>query len=111
MVWGCMSAKGIGILRVVDGNMNSEQDLQAMQNNMLPSVQKLHGHYFVHQQGKAPYHKSQTTMECFERNEAFALASPKYRLKSHRESVEHNLRQTGQVTASKPSWNFVKRLL
>ena len=50
MIWGCMSASSTGILRFIDGTMNSEEYITTMKENMLPSAQKLHNGHFVYQQ-------------------------------------------------------------
>lgn len=67
MIWGCMSAAGTGILRFIDGSMDSQEYIETMKDNMLPSAQKLHNGYFVFQQDNAPCHKSAATMAWFER--------------------------------------------
>lgn len=72
MIWGCMSAAGTGILRFIQGTMNSEEYITTMRENMLPSAQMLHNGYFVYQQDNAPCHKSAATMEWFE-NEGISL--------------------------------------
>ena len=54
------------VLRFIQDTMNSEEYIQTMKDNMLPSAQKLHNGYFVYQQDNAPCHKSAATMEWFE---------------------------------------------
>ncbi|KAJ4441096.1 hypothetical protein ANN_10946 [Periplaneta americana] len=75
MIWGCMSAAGTGILRFIDGSMDSQEYIETMKDNMLPSAQKLYNGYFVFQQDNAPCHKSAATMAWFERKGILALAS------------------------------------
>ena len=46
MVWGCMSAAGVGELHFVEGNMNSNMYCEIPQQSMITSLQKL-GHRAV----------------------------------------------------------------
>ena len=49
MVWGCMSAAGVGELHFIEGNMNSNMYCEILQQSMIPSLQKLgHGAVFQH---------------------------------------------------------------
>lgn len=41
MVWGCMSAAGVGSLVSVEGKMNHVQYIRIMEENLVPSVEKL----------------------------------------------------------------------
>ena len=41
MVWGCMSAAGVGELNFIEGNMNSNMYCEILQQRMIPSLQKL----------------------------------------------------------------------
>ena len=41
MVWGCMSAAGVGELHFIEGNMNSNIYCKILQQSMIPSHQKL----------------------------------------------------------------------
>ena len=41
MVWGCMSAAGVGELHFIEGNMNSNMYCEILQQSMIPSLQKL----------------------------------------------------------------------
>ncbi|KAJ8885368.1 hypothetical protein PR048_011565 [Dryococelus australis] len=73
MIWGCMSANGTGILRFINGSMDSKECTSTMKGNMIPFAEKLHGCYFVYQQDNAPCHKSRTTMYWFKDNEVPVL--------------------------------------
>ena len=44
MVWGCMSAPGVGELHFIGGNMNSNIYCEILQQSMIPSLQKLPKH-------------------------------------------------------------------
>ena len=41
MVWGCISAAGVGELHFIEGNMNSNMYCEILQQSMIPSHQKL----------------------------------------------------------------------
>ena len=60
MVWGCMSAAGVGELPFIEGNMNSNMYCEILQQRMIPSLQKL-GHRTVFQHDNDPKHTSKTT--------------------------------------------------
>ena len=60
MVWGCMSAAGVGELDFIEGNMNSNMYCEILQQSMMPSIQKL-GRRAVFQHDNDPKHTSKTT--------------------------------------------------
>ncbi len=41
MVWGCISAYGMGSLHVLEGTMNSERYIKVLEQHMLPSRRRL----------------------------------------------------------------------
>ncbi len=41
MVWGCISAYGMGSLHVLEGTMNAERFIMVLEQHMLPSRQRL----------------------------------------------------------------------
>ena len=44
MVWGCVSASGMGNLHICEGTINAERYIQVLEQHMLPSKQRLfHG--------------------------------------------------------------------
>lgn len=58
MVWGCMSAHGVGDLHFIDGTVNAEKYIDILENNLLPSIERLplpFGEY-IFQQDSAPCH-------------------------------------------------------
>ena len=55
MVWGCMSAAGVGELHFMEGNMNSNMYCEILQQSMIPSLQKL-GRRAVIQHDNNPKH-------------------------------------------------------
>ena len=55
MVWGCMSAAGVGELHFIEGNMNSNMYCEKLQQSMILSLQKL-GHRAVFLHDNDPKH-------------------------------------------------------
>ena len=66
MVWGCMSAAGVGELHFIEGNMNSNMYCEILQQSMIPSLQKL-GRSAVFQYDNDPKHTSKTTTALLKR--------------------------------------------
>ncbi len=69
MVWGCISAYGMGSLHVLDGTMNSERYRKALEQHMLPSRRRLF------QQDNAKPHTADITtawLLCFVMNKILA---------------------------------------
>ena len=66
MVWGCMSAAGVGELHFIEGNMNSNMYCEILQQSMTPSLQKL-GLRAVFQHDNDPKHTSKTTTALLKR--------------------------------------------
>lgn len=63
MVWGCMSAAGVGHLTVCDGTLNSAKYCAILETHMLPSARALfrRGQNWIFQQDNAPCHASRTS--------------------------------------------------
>ena len=54
LVWGCFSRKGVGILRCITGNLNSDGYLELLQTAMLPSARTMFPDGdFIYQQDSA----------------------------------------------------------
>ena len=66
IVFGCMSAAGVGELHFILGNMNSNMYCEIQQQNMIPSLQKL-GCRAVFQHDNDPKHTSKTTTALLKR--------------------------------------------
>ena len=66
MVWGCMSAAGVGELYFTEGNMNSNMYCEILQQSMISSLQKL-GRTAVFQYDNDPKHTSKTTTALLKR--------------------------------------------
>ena len=67
MVWGCMTAKGVGFLTKVEGRLNGEAYIDLLGDSLIPSVH-LHGMTgnFIFQQDNATCHTSRPVREWFE---------------------------------------------
>jgi len=63
MVWGCMSASGVGRLHVVQGMVNAAKYVEIMQKVMLPSAQELFHGDFVFQDDNAPCHRAKSVLD------------------------------------------------
>ncbi len=62
MVWGCISAYGMGSLHVLEGTMNAERYIKVLDQHMLPSRRHLfQGRPFVFQQDNAKPHTAAIT--------------------------------------------------
>jgi DDE superfamily endonuclease len=80
MVWGCMSARGIGRLHVVIGTVDADKYITA---KLLPSAKDMFGaaarsrsNSFVCQQDNAPCHTAKKVEACFARNKVNVLEWP-----------------------------------
>jgi len=60
MVWGCMSASGVGRLEVVSGMMNAIKYINVLEKKMLPSAQSLFSGTgnWIFQDDNAPCHRA-----------------------------------------------------
>ncbi len=62
MVWGCISAYGMGSLHVLEGTMNAERYIKLLEQHMLPSRRRLfQGRPCVFQQDNAKPHTAAIT--------------------------------------------------
>ncbi len=62
MVWGCISAHGMGSLHVLEGSMNAERYIMVLEQHMLPSRRRLfQGKPCVFQQDNAKPHTAGIT--------------------------------------------------
>ncbi len=62
MVWGCISAYGLGSLHVLEGPMNAEKYIKVLEQHMLPSRWRLfQGRPCVFQQDNAKTHTAAIT--------------------------------------------------
>jgi len=42
MIWGSMSASGVGNLHFVEGIMNADKYINVLQNNLIPQIEQMH---------------------------------------------------------------------
>lgn len=62
MVWGCISAQGMGNLHICEGTINAERYIQVLEQHMLPSKRRLfHGRPCLFQQDNAKPHSARVT--------------------------------------------------
>ncbi len=61
LMWGCMSAAGVGELHFIDGIMNSQMYCSILKEKMLPSLRAL-GRRALFQHGNDPKHTSKATV-------------------------------------------------
>ena len=66
MVWGCMSAAGVGELKFIEENMNFNMYCEILQQSMILSLQKL-GRRAVLQHNNDHKHTSKTTTSLLKR--------------------------------------------
>lgn len=78
MIWGCLSAKGIGELHFVEGTVDSVKYTNILDNYMLPSKKKLYGRKknWLFQQDNARPHTSAHTTTWFVEHKIPLLSWP-----------------------------------
>ena len=79
MVGGCVSAHGMGNLRICEGTINAERYLQVLEQHMLPSKQRLfHGRPCLFQQDNANPHSACVTTTWLRSKRVGELGLPAY---------------------------------
>ena len=77
MVWGCISAYGMGSLHVLEGTMNAERYIKVLEQHMLPSRRRLfQGRPCVFQQDNAKPHTAAITTAWLRRRRVRGLNWP-----------------------------------
>ncbi|CAF3709059.1 unnamed protein product [Rotaria sp. Silwood1] len=76
MVWGCMSASGVGNLVLVEGIMYKEQYEKILNENVRQSAKKLKMKSFIFMQDNDPKHTARTTQQWFKKNRVNILKWP-----------------------------------
>lgn len=77
MVWGCMSAKGLGTLKLIEGTVNAAKYQEILQSSLLPSITQLYPNSdFVFQQDGASCHTAKSTKKWFGNNNIKVLSHP-----------------------------------
>ncbi len=68
MVWGCFSARGAPQLKLIEGNLNSEQYCEILSDVMIPFAESAYNGEWRFQQDNASMHVSNYTNEFFMEN-------------------------------------------
>ena len=71
MVWGCLTANGVGDLAGIDGIMNAEKYRQILIHHAIPSGKRLIDNGFIFQQDNDPNHTAQKGKSYLEWKETF----------------------------------------
>uniref|UniRef100_A0A8C4RHS4 Transposase n=1 Tax=Erpetoichthys calabaricus TaxID=27687 RepID=A0A8C4RHS4_ERPCA len=75
LMWGCMSAAGVGELHFVDGIMNSTMYCSILKEKMLPSLRAL-GRRALFQHNNDPKHTSKATVAFLKKNRVKVIEWP-----------------------------------
>ncbi len=75
LMWGCMSAAGVGELHFIDGIMNSQMYCSILKENMLPSLRAL-GRRALFQHDNDPKHTSKATVGFLKKNRVKVIQWP-----------------------------------
>ena len=75
MVWGCMSAKGVGELPFIDGIMDAAMYVKILESKMLPSLKKL-GRQGTFQHDNDPKHAAKKTEEFLRKKRVRVITWP-----------------------------------
>lgn len=77
MVWGCMSAAGVGALQLIQGTVNANKYQDILQTSLLPSIERLcpDGNCIFQQDG-ASSHTARTTKAWLGNNNINVLSWP-----------------------------------
>jgi hypothetical protein len=61
MIWGCFSYYGTGMIRIIDGRMDSVEYIDILANCLIPSASRMHLDEFHLAQDNDPKHTSRLT--------------------------------------------------
>lgn len=77
MIWGCMSAQGLGHLHFVEGTVNAVKYQNILETSLIPSIPVLkHRNAYTFQQDGASCHTARTTKAWFDRNQIPTMEWP-----------------------------------
>ena len=77
MIWGCMSAKGVGEMTFIDGTMNACGYTKILADKMTPSLQKL-GRRGIFQHDNNPKHTAKIMQEFLKKKKVKTTTWKKY---------------------------------
>ena len=86
LMWGCMSAAGVGGLHFIDGIMNSQMYCSILKTKMLQSLLSV-GRRAIFQQDNDPKHISKATADFLKRNRVRVIPWPS--MSPDLNSIEH----------------------
>ncbi len=75
LMWGCMSAAGVGELHFIDGIMNSQMYCSILKEKMLPSLRAL-SRRALFQHDNDPKHTSKATVGFLKKNRVKVIQWP-----------------------------------
>ena len=67
-VWGCMSQRGVGTIKVVEGRLDSKAYIKVISGSIKTDGRRLGGNNFIFQQDGAPCHTSKYSIAWLKRN-------------------------------------------
>ena len=76
MVWGCMAAKGVGRLHIVEGIVNADKYINILQHCMIPSAQQLFQGTYFFQDDNAPCHRAKVVVAWMKQNNISTIDWP-----------------------------------
>ncbi len=76
LMWGCMSAAGVGELHFIDGIMNSQMYCSILKEKMLPSLRALGRRRALFQHDNDPKHTSKATVGFLKKNRVKVIQWP-----------------------------------
>ena len=77
MVWGCMSAAGVGRLHVCEGMMNGAKYIDVLEKKLIPSARDLFGdNHFIFQDDNAPCHRAIKVRRWYEQHNITRISWP-----------------------------------
>lgn len=129
MVWGCITAHGVGTLCIVDGNINAEKYIEIIDSNLWPVV-AMHfpNNQYIFQDDNAPVHRARVVKDFVTREGITTLEWPAQspdlniiencwkKMKHEINRNVHNLRTNDDLAAAvRQAWEniplqFIQRL-
>lgn len=76
MIWGCMTATGVGKIYMLEGTINSRMYLEIVKDTVEAEARRLIGPDFIFQQDNAPIHTAKIVKQYFRENDFTVLNWP-----------------------------------